>query len=385
VNILIVHRSYPPVFHEGGHTISLQQFAREFVSQGHSVTVCATNRDGHGRCNAGHFTENGVNIYKFPIKVLTRWSFAPDLFIFLRQRISQYDIVHIWSIFEFYSFVVPRLAEKYRIPLVVSPQGNFSPVAMRKNKLLKTIYLKILERNAFNAASAVHCMTKIDREWTCLQGIPNEKIFVVPNGIKNPPVSVPIHRHAVPNKYILFLGRIHPIKGLDFLIDVMAALPRSCDSVKLVLAGPDSDNYLKVILNRASQRGIGEKLVYIGTVGEAEKFEYIRRARFLVLPSYSENFGIVVVEAMFCGIPVVISDKCNVGIHVERAMCGFVIPHDIEKFCEKFTTLLNDEELCYKLGEAGLKYYQDNLTIESAATLMLNKYIDLIEQAKARQ
>jgi len=378
MNILMVHSSYPPLLYGGGCANSLKSFAEEFVLQGHSVTICTTNKDVQINCDVGYSIKNGVKIYRFPIKYLKRWAFAPRLFFFLKERIRSYDIVHIWSIFGFHSFVTANFAKRYGIPFIVSPHGNLSPVAMQKNKLLKTICLKIFEHTSFNETSAIHCSTEIDKQWPYLKSISNKNIFVVPIGIHQPPAQLSNSNIVLYNNYILFLGRIHQIKGLKFLCDIISTLPNSCKSTKLLLAGPDNDNYLEKILLYAKQKGIFEKIVYVGNLGEIEKYEYIRKARFLVLPSYSENFGIVVIEAMACGVPVVVSDKCNIKIYVEKANCGFVIPHEIKSFQDKFILLLTNLEVRYSLGQNGLKYYKNNLTIEKAASKMLMKYEDII-------
>jgi glycosyltransferase involved in cell wall biosynthesis len=129
---------------------------------------------------------------------------------------------------------------------------------------------------------------------------------------------------------LVFLGRLHPKKGCDLLIDAFARVATHVGDARLVMAGPDSAEWRAALERRAAAAGVADRILWTGMLHGSEKWAALFAAEALVLPSHQENFGFVVAEALGCGVPVLISDKVNIWREVADAGAGFVAPDTIE-------------------------------------------------------
>ena len=161
---------------------------------------------------------------------------------------------------------------------------------------------------------------------------------VVSYGTGKPPGDAKRHAEAFRCAYpalagrriVLFLGRIHPKKGCDLLIRAFADVARDLPEAHLVFAGPGSDNVLADLHTVAAHAGVAHRMTWTGMLQGDVKWGAFRTSDAFVLPSHQENFGIAVVEALACGLPVLISDKVNIWREVAADGAGFVAPDTVE-------------------------------------------------------
>ena len=381
MKILFVHKSYYPAVREGGDTLVLYDVATELARMGQDVTVYATNANADqdlGPEYIGPRVIQGVKVHFFPRStqwIGRRWYFAHGFAAHLRSHMHDFDIVHIWHIFGYMTTLTASIARLAGMKYVVSPQANLSPVALRKNRFVKLVYLHLVERMTFRGAAGVQCNTRFDAEWAASVGIPQFKLLPnVTYGIRD----MPAHEQAMKRdrgRYFVFVGRIDPIKGLDFFLRVLALLVhRDKIDCRLVIVGPTSQGYGTEFAGLVQAGDLTGHVDCRGYVDETEKRHLIEHALCLVLPSYTESFGLVVAEAMAIGTPVVISDQCNVREHVEKADCGFVIPHDANLWARKIKKLMEDSSLLSELGQRGFAYFKAHLTVARCAAGLLRNY-----------
>jgi glycosyltransferase involved in cell wall biosynthesis len=179
----------------------------------------------------------------------------------------------------------------------------------------------------------------------------SQPIAIIPNGIDLPPVAIDRPRVGNGPRIALFLGRIHPAKGLLNLIEVWARTkPRGW---VLHIAGPDEGGHLQQVMRRVSEFNLTEVIKYIGSVSDSAKFEAYSRAELFILPTFSENFGVVVAEALSCALPVV-TTKGAPWHALEEHQCGWWVEPSVAGLAEAVvdSTSRSPEELAV-MGQRG--------------------------------
>jgi glycosyltransferase involved in cell wall biosynthesis len=183
-------------------------------------------------------------------------------------------------------------------------------------------------------------------------------------------------------KVILFLGRIHPKKGLDILAEAFGKIIRKQHNASLLIVGPDSDSYRSKIEKILAREGVLDKAIFTGTLTGNHKLAALSRADIFVLPSHSEGFSMSILEAMGCGLPVVITKQCHFP-EVEQMQAGKIIDGDATELSEIIMELLNNPQLCRKMGKAGQKLVRDKYTWDEVADKMIGVYEEILKKQKS--
>jgi glycosyltransferase involved in cell wall biosynthesis len=176
---------------------------------------------------------------------------------------------------------------------------------------------------------------------------------------------------------ILFLSRVDPKKGLDLLLAAFAEVRRRMPNAALVIAGEGDSAFVSRLHSQAAQLGIEADTVWTGFIEGKQRVAALREADVFVLPSYSENFGVAVVEAMACGLPVIVSDQ--VGIHREltAADAGVVTPCEHGRVAEAILQVLSDEGLRSRLSHNGTALAK-TFSVENVTDQLMSLYSDII-------
>jgi glycosyltransferase involved in cell wall biosynthesis len=228
----------------------------------------------------------------------------------------QTDILQIQSVWMYSSYAASRIACDNSIPYVVSPAGTLQSWALGNGclkGLKKAAYFRLIAKSLMAKAACVQAASIQEAEQVRRLGH-RGLVTVIPNGVDIDGFADGDASHAETcwpelkdRRVVLFMSRLSPEKGLDLLIPVWAELMRSrtySDAV-LVIAGPDDRGYQRTVEKMIDEHGMRSRICMVGMVRGREKAALLRRADVFILPSYSENFGIVVAEAMACGTPVI--------------------------------------------------------------------------------
>jgi glycosyltransferase involved in cell wall biosynthesis len=221
------------------------------------------------------------------------------------------DIIHnhgLWLLPNRYARLAARDAG---IPLVISPRGMLEPWARQRSRLKKWIAWRLFESANMHAAAAFHATSAEEARSIRDCGI-RAPIAVIPNGVAasmlSPSGRVP-DRSLVPgigaHRYVVFMSRLHPKKGLEMLLAAWNIVRPEYPDVRLLLAGPDLTGYRPTLERRASELGLDDSVIFAGPLDGEPKSAALTHADLFVLPSFSENFGIVVAEALAHGTPVI--------------------------------------------------------------------------------
>ncbi len=262
----------------------------------------------------------------------------------LRRLVAASAGVHIHGLWEMSTFAAAHVARTAGKPYVISAHGMLESWALEHKKFKKSVYAALFERANLRGAACLHALTEAEANDYRRFGLTNP-IAVIPNGVTLPPAA---SRDLFDERYpalrgkrvILFLSRLHAKKGLDLLSDAWAALSRRWPEAHLVLAGPDFENTRARIAGRLNALGIEDRVTFTGMLEGNAKWSALAAADCFVLPSYSEGLSVSVLEAMGMGIPVVITEQCNLpeaGSH----HCGWVIRPEAQALEAALETVLS--------------------------------------------
>jgi len=354
LRILHVVPSYIPAWRYGGPIHSVHGLCKALAARGHDVDVATTNVDGDSNSDVPvgvPVALDGVRVHYFPSKVLRRLYYSPPLYRFMTAQGRKWDLIHTHSVFLWPTTAAAHVARKTRTPYVVSPRGMLvRDLIDRRSPLLKKSWIQLFERRNIELAAGVHVTSAVEGNALLAMGLKPRRMFEIPNGFDLPAPSdqAITPRKAVPESYALFLGRISWKKGLDRLIAALAKAP----DVNLVVAGNDDEGYWPKMVKLAEELAVIDRIYYVGFVEGEDKRALISSAAMMVLPSYSENFGNAVLEAMALGVPVIVTPEVGLASVVESTRSGIVVDGDPGAFGEAMGALHADTDRRRALGQS---------------------------------
>jgi glycosyltransferase involved in cell wall biosynthesis len=347
LRVLMVTQSYYPFLQRGGSAATVHALAQGLAQRGHSVTVLTSDLGistqpmpvpAAAKTTQGwRYDHDGVEtIYLSSRGSYRALTWNPGIFAFCANRLSSFDIVHIYGTYDLLGPAVARACRRAGVPYVFEPMGMFRPII--RNVVLKSVYRQLFgESVACRAAQLVATSLQEKRE-LIEEGIAAEKITIRRNGIDLPTLPTAgafRFQWKIPQDafLVLFLGRIVPKKSPELLLDAFARWRRSSAATPpcfLVFAGPsESESYLRTLKADVKRLGLNESVVFTGAVYGDAKWSALADADIFVLPSQNENFGNAAAEAIACGTPVVVTDRCGIAPVVE-SRAGLVISHECE-------------------------------------------------------
>ena len=325
MKILQVVNCFPPSWEYGGPARSAYDLSRELTDRGHSVTVYAT--DGfYNRVDKPTnrpLDVDGVETYYF--KNLSHFLMKNYLIptpyhlpAVAKSQIMCYDIIHIHEYRTPLALIVKHYATKYNIPYIIQPRGLVSRTTKKGQKY---IFDSLFGQSLIGDAKIVVASSKVESDpYSCVFGdTVRDKVSYIPNGLNRSDFLKFPARGSFRSRYsikdedvvILFLSRLHAIKGVDILIKAFERVKQEIDNAKLVIAGPD-EGQLSFLIKTVEKSQLSEDVIFTGPLYQDEKYEAYRDADVFVLPSRFESFGNVVIEALGCGTPVVVTENCGV-------------------------------------------------------------------------
>ena len=334
-------------------------------------------------------TRDGVAyVFHHVLAVGGRYDLAPSMWKTLRRTIATYDIVHIHWLYGFSSIAAARAAIAAGVPFVVQPAGSLDPHLRRKNQLVKRTYLASVGRPLLTRAAAVVFTSEQERalasygprrpEWIVPVGLDASTFMRVPR-----PGAFRATFPAVDGPFLFFLGRLSRQKGLDLLLGAFARLARERQDLRLVLAGPDPGGYGAHLRALSERLGIQQRILFAGLLTHEMKLAAFVDAELFVLPSYAENFGAVITEALACGLPVVMSDQVN--IHREMAAAGVatVVQCSVDSVASGIASALGDTAWRRRIATTGPALVHAHYTWDTIVPTLVAKYNEAIARAAA--
>jgi glycosyltransferase involved in cell wall biosynthesis len=259
------------------------------------------------------------------------------------------------------------------LPYLAYAEGSLNPFALRQGRWKKEIWWRLGERAYFQGAAAIVAITEDERRHMRAAGLTN-RIEVIPNGINLGDLEPAMSRTELEagwsrlkdRSWLLFLGRLHPLKGLDLLLRAFALVAGKYPDHLLVIAGPDEGGYRKVLEKMVLNLGLESRVFFPGPVYGAAKAGLLKESEFLALTSYSDVFGLSVHEALACGTPVLVTTTCHIP-HVAQAGAGLVVEPEVEPVSRGMEELLGDDRMRREMGANGPRLIASRFTWEKVA------------------
>lgn len=376
MKLLHIVPTYLPATRYGGPIYSVHGLCKALAARGHEVHVFATNVDGPGDSPVplGQPVElDGVKVWYFPSRRLRRLYWSPPMMEALRRKMGGFDRVHLHSVFLWPTWAAARAARAMGVPYVLSPRGMLvRDLIRRKSRWLKTAWIALIERRTIERAAAIHVTAATEADELRPFGFRLPPVIVVPNGIEPPepvgdrPASAEVEAIAARQPLILFLSRIHWKKGLDRLIPALAETPVG----HLAIVGNDEEGYLPELQRLAAAHGVAERITFLPrSVSGTDKEHLFAAAKVFVLPSYSENFGNVVLEALARGCPVVVTPEVGAAEVVRASGGGVVVEGDPKALARAMQSVLADPRR-REIGQQGQRHVLAHFTWNSIAERM---------------
>ena len=248
------------------------------------------------------------------------------------ETVAAADGVHIHGLWEQSSLAAARTARSLAKPYIVSAHGMLEPWALAQSRLKKQVYAALFERGTLAGAACLHALTRAEarnyRDFGCKQ-----PIAVIPNGVEVPgTLSAELFLEAYPalrgRRLMIFLGRLHRKKGVELLVRAWSQVrarvraggaggEKTAADACLVLAGPSEDDTRLRVEQLVQELGLGGEILFTGMLRPQMKWSALAAAECFVLPSYSEGLSIATLEAMGAGLPVIVTENCNLPEVVE--------------------------------------------------------------------
>jgi glycosyltransferase involved in cell wall biosynthesis len=374
---------------QGGPAKLAPEMCRALARHGHEVALYTTNFDVEGVLDVPldrPVMEGGFIIRYFPVRWPRRWKFSPPLERAIRADAAGFDIVHIHNLYLYHSWITAHYCRKQGIPYLISPHGTLDPFIRRRSRAKKAIYNFLIEKRNLDNAAAIHYTAQFEMDLAHKAMKIKAPGAVVPLGLEMQDyLKLPkpgAFRARFPevgtDRIILFLSRINFKKGLDLLAKSFGLIAGQRDDVRLVIAGPDNDGYGVQVRQWLSEAGVLSRTVFTGMLTGVDKLAALADADLFVLPSYSENFGIAIIEAMACGLPVVISNQVNIWREIAGAGAGLVVDCDVQQLAAALLKLLDDSYDRRIIGEKGRRLVESTFLWDKVAKQMLDLYQRII-------
>jgi len=341
----------------GGSVTVSYYLSKELSKRGHEVTIITTDFE-FDETYAKTLEEVGVKVISFRcIANIKLFLISPSMKKWLKSNIKNFDVIHMHNFRSYQNNVVYKYAKKYRIPYVLQAHGSL-PRIIEKQRL-KNLYDWAWGNKILKDAFKVIALTKTEAEQYKKMSVDGDRIEIIPNVINlseydNLPEREEFRRKYCLNdneKIILYLARIHKIKGPDLLAKAFAELTKELDNVKLVFVGPN-DGYLPTLKKLINELRIENKVLFIGPLYGKEKLKAYVNADVYVLPSAYEVFANTILEACACSIPVIVTDRCGIAEFVDGKV-GYVVEYDKNQLQDAIFKVLSNEGLRKRFGEEG--------------------------------
>ncbi len=348
----------------GGPSYSVVRLCEFLRAHGHEVTLAALD---HSEAQSSFLSLKTFPLGKGPHKL----GRSPELKKWLSSRAGSkaFDILHNNGFWRMANVYPGQIARKYAIPYVVSPMGTLGKWPFGSGSKIKRLFWPLVQRPSLAAVTCFRATSNLEYEDIRRMGF-RQPVAVVPHGI-----DVPVYRtksHG-PMRTLLFLSRLHPKKGLEFLLRAWNAVQHSFVDWRLRIVGPDESDHRKEMQRLARVLRL-ERVAFVAARYGEEKWQEFQEADLFVLPSRHENFGVVVAEALAAGTPAIVT-KGTPWAELETRGAGWWIDIGVDPLvaCLEKALAFSPETLA-GMGRAGRDWMINDFSWERTGSMMVETY-----------
>jgi glycosyltransferase involved in cell wall biosynthesis len=379
----------------------------EGIPEGHlrPVRVTVITTDSNGDVDEAPLSvplgvpiaESGYETLYFRCSPFRRYKFSSDLLSWLWANAHRYDIAHIHALFSPVSTSAATVCRWKKLPYIMRPLGTLDPADLQKKKQVKRLYAQLLERPNLAGAAAIHFTSDLEAKVSERFGV-QTPATVIPLGVsgfergeaasRDWAANRAANRAALCDRFqipperpiLLFMSRVDPKKGFDLLLPALAKLHEMNQPFHCLICGanPQDRAYETSIREQIEASPWAAWASWVGFVSGELKAQILSGADVFVLPSYYENFGIAVAEAMAAGLPVVISDQVHIWPTIQSYEAGWVVPTEVTALTTALAEALAQPAVRSLRGENAQRCVAENYSWDAIAQRMANTYAQLL-------
>lgn len=390
MKILHVYHIYPALF--GGISRVMYDLTKELKKKKHKVTILTTDIILPKSSDEKIEAKTGITIIRAPIilkritKIFKEVIPFPSFYL-AKMLAKNSDIIHFHGVGFFQMKVISNYAKKYNVPYIFQAHGSLPPIIGKKK--LKWLFYQFIGKKILRDASKVIALSQIEVKQYIALGVPKEKISIIPNGINTRRIKklsksgsfklkFGIHEDT---KIILYLGRIHREKGLDFLLKSYAVMVKEMGvkNTILVIGGPN-DGYQKDTLDLIHDLKISSFVLLVGWLNEKNKINAYVDSTVVVNVESKNVFGLVPLEAAACSTPVIVGSGNEISKTVKSGHFGFSVNYgNVSELSTKMKELVENVNLAKIMGERGQKFVTKNFDWDHIITKFEKTYEEVVK------
>ena len=367
---------------KGGDVNVCYNLSKQLARRGHEVTIITSDFE-FDKEYAASIEKDGVKVIPFHcIANICAFLVTPSIGKWLNDNINKFDLIHLHNFRSYQNNMVCHYAVKHSVPYIVQAHGSVLPYFAKIQ--LKKLYDLVWGNKILRDAAKAIALTSTEVNQYIKMGVDENKLELIPNGIelsqyRNLPSYGDFKNQLNINsneKVILFLGRIHKIKGLDLLLDSFADLLREIRDCKLIIVGPD-DGYLTTLKKQTVDLGIENRVLFTGPLYGPDKLKAYIDADVFVLPAVYDCFSVTLLESMACGTPIVTTNNGDKLDWIHNRV-GIVVDYDKTQIRNATHKILTDDALRKSFGEEGKRLVRDIYNWDNIVQELIELYEKLL-------
>jgi len=298
-----------------------------------------------------------------------------------RELLKRSSLVHLHTPWSLKNIAIAHFLRKHRIPYVVTTHGMLDRWSLKQKSLKKKVFLSLLGKRFLIGAEFVHCTAEEEKVQAieCYDEL-RKTIRVIPCLFDDTEYSSLFalrENKLIPR--VLFLSRLHPKKGCEILLDAVRLLVDQGGAFTVAIVGPSEPWYLRLLMERTASLGLNDIVTFYGMASRAEKLEHYRCADIFALPTFQENFGYVLVEAMASGLPLVTTSNTDIWFEL-KAGGAQIVENKPAAFASAIGKILSNRDARSAVGRQGMSYISTWLNCDKT----IDKYVAMYLAAARR-
>ena len=347
---------------KGGPSRSVPMMAKGLSEAGMDVTLMTFCSDD---LNIHSLEGTGVTL-----KLLNGGMDSGEMEDFFEKE--SFDIVQMQSLWDLEYHKLAQICRHHHIPYIITPRGMLEPWSLSQKKWKKKVAMMLYQRGDLNLAACIYTTSDLEADHIREIGI-NAPCSIIPNGIDTS--NYPCRQDpSLVKKQVLFLSRIHPKKGIEVLLSAWKRVIDAHPGWSLLIVGNGEENYIQSLKDKVNEMSLFDTVRISKPVFGEEKIALYQSSSLFVLPSYSENFGMVIAEALSCGVPVITTNNTPWELlnETRTGWCISLTEDNLVKTLEKALSM--DADTLYKMGQKGSEEVYERFDYHSVAKKNVELY-----------